>query len=206
MGNNQTNAVVPAAPGSFRDTPYPLCCKEQVMCSKAHGTCPQPVMKHLRWGCDWETSDRICCFNRHDTEDSGYFLELTAFMDEMVKKNDSEIIFYDSVTGKPLFSAPRGRTMEEFKRESINHGWPSFRDAEVIWDNVRCLPSCSGEMISLEGTHLGHNMPDDKGNRYCINLVSIAGSRLPAPPLPVSHTVNVAPPTPIALASKHHRK
>ena len=29
-------------------------------------------------------------------------------------------------------------------------------------------PSCSG---SLDGTHLGHNLPDSKGNRYCINLV-----------------------------------
>ena len=31
-------------------------------------------------------------------------------------------------------------------------------------------------MVSLEGTHLGHNLPDKKGNRYCINLVSIAGN------------------------------
>jgi hypothetical protein len=35
------------------------------------------------------------------------------------------------VTGKPLFIAPRGRTFEEFKAESISHGWPSFRDQEV---------------------------------------------------------------------------
>ena len=27
--------------------------------------------------------------------------------------------------------------------------------------------------ISLDGTHLGHNLPDSKGNRYCINLVSV---------------------------------
>ncbi len=31
-------------------------------------------------------------------------------------------------------------------------------------------------MVSLEGTHLGHNLPDSKGNRYCINLVSVAGN------------------------------
>jgi peptide methionine sulfoxide reductase MsrB len=30
-------------------------------------------------------------------------------------------------------------------------------------------------MVSLAGTHLGHNLPDKKGNRYCINLVSCAG-------------------------------
>ena len=32
------------------------------------------------------------------------------------------------------------------------------------------------EVVSVDGTHLGHNLPDSKGNRYCINLVSVAGS------------------------------
>ena len=54
------------------------------------------------------------------------------------------------------------------------HGWPSFRDQEVVWENVRSLRN--GEMISIDGTHLGHNLPDGKGNRYCINLVSISGN------------------------------
>ncbi len=52
---------------------------------------------------------------------------------------------------------------------------PSFRDEEVVWDNVRVLKG-SGETVSLDGTHLGHNLPDRAGNRYCINLVSIAGN------------------------------
>jgi hypothetical protein len=47
-----------------------------------------------------------------------------------VDKN-KEITFYDSVTGKPLFIAPRGRSFEEFQNESKKHGWPSFRDQEV---------------------------------------------------------------------------
>ncbi len=42
-----------------------------------------------------------------------------------------EITFYDSVTGKPLFIAPRERSFEEFRKESEDHGWPSFRDQEV---------------------------------------------------------------------------
>jgi peptide methionine sulfoxide reductase MsrB len=54
-----------------------------------------------------------------------------------------------------------------------SHGWPSFRDEEVVWDNVRCLGD--GEAVSVDGTHLGHNLPDNKGSRYCINLVSVAG-------------------------------
>jgi len=82
--------------------------------------------------------------------------------------------FYDSNSGKLLFSAPKGRTMEEFLVESRAHGWPSFRDDEVNWDFVRILPD--GETVSLDGTHLGHNLPDRRGNRYCINLVSVAGN------------------------------
>jgi peptide methionine sulfoxide reductase MsrB len=76
-----------------------------------------------------------------------------------------ETTYYDSVSGKPLFVAPRGRTFAAFEAESRSHGWPSFRDEEVVWDNVRCLPD--GEAVSLAGTHLGHNLPDRKGNRYC---------------------------------------
>jgi peptide methionine sulfoxide reductase MsrB len=25
----------------------------------------------------------------------------------------------------------------------------------------------------VDGTHLGHNLPDGRGSRYCINLVSV---------------------------------
>merc|ERR1712037_162439 len=45
--------------------------------------------------------------------------------------------------------------------------------SEVVWENMRVLKD--GEAVSVDGTHLGHNLPDSKGNRYCINLVSIAG-------------------------------
>ena len=38
-----------------------------------------------------------------------------------------------------------------------------------------------GEAVSMQGTHLGHNLPDRKGNRYCINLCSVAGN--PTTPL-----------------------
>ena len=67
--------------------------------------------------------------------------------------------------------------MRQFIVESMKHGWPSFRDEEVVWENVRCLPD--GECVGVDGTHLGHNLPSrDKRNRYCINLVSIAGNPL----------------------------
>eukprot|EP00440_Ansanella_granifera_P059957 gb/GFBE01064984.1/.p1 GENE.gb/GFBE01064984.1/~~gb/GFBE01064984.1/.p1 ORF type:complete len:230 (+),score=26.82 gb/GFBE01064984.1/:1-690(+) len=83
------------------------------------------------------------------------------------------LTFYDSNTGDPLFFAPLGRSWSKFVAESRSHGWPSFRDNEVNWEFVRCL--ADGETVSLNGTHLGHNLPDRLGNRYCINLVSVAG-------------------------------
>ena len=148
---------------------YPIMADESIMCKKAHGTSDSPVQKELRWNCDYETADRICNFNRHYAEYAGYFLS-TSFLKEVDRTK--ETTYYDSVTGKPLFIAPRGRTFEEFEQESRDHGWPSFRDEEVVWENVRCVPG--GEAVSTTGTHLGHNLPDRKGNRYCINLVSVA--------------------------------
>lgn len=47
-------------------------------------------------------------------------------------------------------------------------------DQEVNWDYVRVLSD--GETVSVDGTHLGHNLPDVRGSRYCINLVSVAGN------------------------------
>merc|ERR1711892_1147236 len=85
---------------------YPIYCDESVMSQKEHGTCTQPLMKNLRWGVDWSTADKICCFNRHFAEYSGYFTT-TQFMNE---KHDSPITFYDPIGGKPLFIAPQGRT------------------------------------------------------------------------------------------------
>ena len=95
----------------------------------------------------------ICNFNRHYAEHFGYW-KTTSFPEE-VSKSENPFTFYDSNTGKPLFIAPKGRTMENFLMESQSHGWPSFRDDEVVWENVRILPN--GETVSVDGTHLGQN-------------------------------------------------
>ena len=144
---------------------------EDIMKPKAFGTCPNPVHEPLRWGCDAKVANKICAHNRHYAEHSGYFVK-TKFLKQV--DHTAPTTFYDPVTLKPLFKAPVARTFEEFVQESKNHGWPSFRDAEVNWDNVRVLPD--GEVVSTAGTHLGHNLPDRKGNRYCINLVCVAGN------------------------------
>lgn len=41
----------------------PVLGDESIMCKKKHGTSDTPVQKNLRWGCDWDTADRICNFN-----------------------------------------------------------------------------------------------------------------------------------------------
>jgi len=145
---------------------------EEMMSQKEFGTSAVPIQKDLRWGCDGETADRICNYNRHYAEYGGYWERATTFLKEESEAS-GEIKFYDSNTGKELFTGPKDRSWDEFVRESKAHGWPSFRDSEVNWDYVRVLPN--GECISVDGTHLGHNLPDGSGNRYCINLVSVAG-------------------------------
>jgi len=153
----------------------PIMGSEMLMAPKTHGTSHTPVQADLRYDCDRAVADRICNFNRHYAEHAGYFLKTRWLQD--IPQNGDPTTYYDSNSGKPLFMAPGSRSFAAFLKESMNHGWPSFRDDEVNWQYVRVLPD--GECVSVDGTHLGHNIPDAKGNRYCINLVSIAGSPVP---------------------------
>ena len=145
---------------------------EDIMRQKGHGTSESPVQSDLLYGVDVKLADKIVNFNRHFAEMGGYFRG-TEWEDKVLQA-EGPLTYYDSVTGKPLFVAPINRSKEDFLAEARVHGWPSFRDDEVVWDNVRVLRN-SGETVSADGSHLGHNLPDRKGNRYCINLVSIAG-------------------------------
>lgn len=154
---------------------------EDLMVSKAHGTSETPVQNDLLYNVNPKLADRICSYNRHFAEQAGYY-KTTSWEQVLLQQQAAvgpggtpqPVTFYDSVTGKPLFVAPVNRSVQDLLRESELHGWPSFRDDEVVWENVRVLRR-SGETVSVDGTHLGHNLPDRKGNRYCINLVSVAG-------------------------------
>ena len=66
---------------------------------------------------------------------------------QIVASTNEPVTFYDSVSGKALFKAPVSRSIDDFIAESKVHGWPSFRDDEVVWENVRVLKS-SGETVS----------------------------------------------------------
>jgi hypothetical protein len=46
-------------------TKLPIQGDESIMSEKKHGTSETAVQKDLRWGCDYDTADRICNFNRH---------------------------------------------------------------------------------------------------------------------------------------------
>ena len=140
---------------------------------RPYGSCAAPP-QHLRWGVSEELALRIACRNRKGAEPSGFF-EGTDFVAEATATPSSSITFYDSTNpSRALFVAPRNRSMEDFLAESKRHGWPSFRDEELVVDAVRVLRGRRGEVVSVDGTHLGHNLPDAR-NRYCINLVSVSG-------------------------------
>ena len=147
---------------------------ESIMSPKAHGTTEKSVQGDLKFAVNNQLADRICSFNRRFAEPAGSYRGTTFEKEFLSAASEAKpLTFYDSVTGKPLFRAPVGRSPEEFLAESRVHGWPSFRDDEVVWENMRILRD--GESVSVDGTHLGHNLPDGSGNRYCINLVSISG-------------------------------
>lgn len=148
------------------------------------GSCTCALQPNLKFGVhvDFKKAQMLCCFNRELAEPRGYMLqpgiswqtELLVAL-EIREKNKSEFKYFDSASGIHLFTAPQGRSISAFIEESRAHGWPSFRDEEVVWENVRVLPG--GETVSVTGSHLGHNFPDWKGNRYCINLSAIAGNK-----------------------------
>ncbi len=104
-----------------------------IMKPKAHGTSEKPVQTSLRWNCDYDTADRICNYNRRFAEYSGYW-QTTSFLSDIQsnKEKGKTVTFYDSGwKGRPLFTAPRDRSWDDFIQESKTHGWPSFRDSEV---------------------------------------------------------------------------
>ena len=110
--------------------------------------------------------------------------------------------FYDPVCGLPLFRAPVGRSFDDWEAETKEHGWPSFRSAEVAPPLVRretflasttsltfmcllgaqviaenVLTDVDGKtLVSSCGTKLGTNEPDESGDRFCMDLVCISGS------------------------------
>lgn len=93
---------------------FPVLGEESIMSKKAHGTTANPPMKDLLYGVSYEETSKICCFNRHYAEYSGYFLA-TNWLKEVSKTEATT--YFDPIDGAPLFRAPIGRTFEEFLKE-----------------------------------------------------------------------------------------
>jgi hypothetical protein len=102
-------------------------------------------------------------FLGHYAEYSGYW-ETTSFLSEIDTKATptKPISFYDSNTGKLLFTAPsKNRSWQDFLDESRRHGWPSFRDDEVRWRIVtRSYASDSFVFISSRFFRCRFIVPD----------------------------------------------
>ncbi len=79
---NMSSAPLVSIAGPYAEAKKPIYCEDSVMSPRAHGTCEKPVMQKLRWNCDRDTADRICCFNRHYAEHSGYW-QGTSFLSDV---------------------------------------------------------------------------------------------------------------------------
>ena len=86
----------------------------------------------MKFGVSWEKADEVCSFTREGCEAKGYADSIN-WTEHLEKEGTTK--FFDSVTGVLLYEAPKGRTLEEFIKESRAHGWPSFRDEEIVWEN-----------------------------------------------------------------------
>jgi len=150
----------------------------------------------LKFGCDTYRSvfDHICCTVPMGGAEKAGFLKTVDFFGQLEKKygnTPSEIVFFDSQCGIPLYVAPRGRTYAKWKQESLSHSWPSFRSAEVVLGNINVKldehgdeKGWGGELVSKCNTHLGHrffggrNLPESVHTRDCVNLICMSGSPL----------------------------
>jgi hypothetical protein len=149
--------------------------------------CSAPVQDKLMYGISGRThpegflpvdenetlAEAVCCDSRASLFAEPQFLfrapDIALF--DHVKATTT---FYDSVCGVPLFTAPVDRTLESWKADTTEHGWPSFRDGEVS-EHVNTNKT-SGLVTSSCGTHLGSYLPDEKGSRWCIDLSCISGN------------------------------
>lgn len=155
----------------------------------AYMTCSGPVQAGLRFGISGRNTptvpvpvdvnetlaDAVCCDARAKPFAEPQFLFEAPDISLFSKLSSGITTFYDSVCGLPLFRAPMNRTLAEFKADTEEHGWPSFRPAEVVTENV-VTDVKTGFVTSKCGTHLGSYLPDAQGPRWCMDLSCIAGA------------------------------
>jgi len=154
--------------------------------------CKGPVQEMLRFNISGRTTpdvpvavdpteslaEAVCCDNRTKVFAEPQFLYQAPDIDLYSYMAVPPVTtFYDSVCGVPLFRAPIRRSFADFKADTDEHGWPSFRSAEVVQENVHT--DVNGFVFSSCGTHLGSYLPDEKGPRWCMDISCIAGNPFP---------------------------
>jgi peptide methionine sulfoxide reductase MsrB len=152
-------------------------------------TCSGPVQPGLRYNISGRTeptvpvpvdpdeslAEAVCCDDRTKVFAEPQFLFEAPDVALFSRLQEGTTVFYDSVCGAPLFRAPVGRTAEDFRADTTEHGWPSFRPEEVVQQNV-VTNTTTGLVYSTCGTHLGSYLPDERGPRWCMDLSCIAGN------------------------------
>jgi len=154
----------------------------------SYNTCSGPVQANLRYGISGRNestvpvpvdpsetlAQAVCCDSRTKVYAEPQFLYQAPDI-ALFSKLTGVTTFYDSVCGVPLFHAPMNRTMKDFQADTDEHGWPSFRAAEVVKEHVKV--DKDGFVYSSCGTHLGSYLPDADGKpRYCMDLSCVAGN------------------------------
>jgi len=123
-------------------------------------------------------AEAVCCDSRMENFAEPQFtfeapdIQLFTALD----KASGVTTFYDSVCGVPVFRAPVNRSLADFKADTMEHGWPSFRPQEVVSENV-VTDKETGFVTSRCGTHLGSYLPDTRGARWCIDLACVSGNK-----------------------------
>ncbi|CAK8998735.1 Hypothetical protein SCF082_LOCUS5756 [Durusdinium trenchii] len=149
--------------------------------------CGKPVQRKLRYNVSSRKeptvpvpvdpseslAEAVCCDTRTKVYAEPQFLYQAPDI-ALFKSLEGVTTFYDSVCGLPLFKAPVNRSMADFKADTDEHGWPSFRKEEVFSEHVKV--DKDGFVYSSCGTHLGSYLPDAAGPRYCMDLSCIAGN------------------------------
>jgi len=159
---------------------------------KADDQCSGAVQKNLRYNISSRTTpdvpvpvgdteslaEAVCCDKRTLAFAEPQFLFQAPDVSLFAKLEKGVTTFYDSVCGVPLFRTPVNRTLDDFKADTTEHGWPSFREAEVNKEHVK-TDIKTGLVTSSCGTHLGSYLPDKKGPRWCMDLSCISGNPSP---------------------------
>jgi len=156
-----------------------------------YNKCTGPIQSNLKYGIsgrtqptvpvpvnDTETlADAVCCDKRTLPFAEPRFLfqapDISLYT-EMDYKGVT--VFYDSVCGLPLFQTPVNRTFADFQADTDEHGWPSFREAEIFAENI-ITDKATTYVTSKCGTHLGSYLPDENGPRWCMDLSCISGNK-----------------------------